>query len=205
MIVVDVETTGNDPKKHSIVSIGAVDFNNPENCFYEECRAWDGAEIWHGDENYPLSIFDINGFTEEQIRDPNKKSPGEIISLFISWTDNCKEKTLAGHNTFFDIDFLKDSAMRYGIKWSFGVRNVDLHSLGYTHHMRKGFDIPIRKNRTDLTTDKIFNYVGLPEEPKPHNALVGAKMEAEAISRLVYGKPLLKEFEKYAVPEYLLD
>ena len=34
MIIVDVETTGIDPEKHSIVSIGAVDFSNPSNEFY---------------------------------------------------------------------------------------------------------------------------------------------------------------------------
>ena len=45
MIIIDVETTGLDPKKYSIVSIGAVDFKKPMRTFYEECRIWDGAEV----------------------------------------------------------------------------------------------------------------------------------------------------------------
>lgn len=46
---------------------------------------------------------------------------------------------------------------------------------------------------------------GLPNEPIPHNALTGAKMEAEAFSRFIYGKSFFKEFENYPVPHYLLQ
>ena len=39
MIVLDIETTGTDPRFHSIASIGAVDFDEPERGeFYEECH-----------------------------------------------------------------------------------------------------------------------------------------------------------------------
>ena len=53
MIVVDLETTGVDPRKHSILSIGAVDFNNQENYFYGECRIREGALI----DNYALAVM----------------------------------------------------------------------------------------------------------------------------------------------------
>jgi len=45
MIALDVETTGLDPKTCSIVSLGAVDTDNPENQFYDECGAWEGAHL----------------------------------------------------------------------------------------------------------------------------------------------------------------
>ncbi len=45
MLVVDVEASGTDEYKHSIVSVGALDLANPTNRFYEECRVWDGAHI----------------------------------------------------------------------------------------------------------------------------------------------------------------
>lgn len=67
MIVFDVETTGEDSRKHSIVSIGALEFSNPKNQFYEECRIWEGAEVQE-------IALKINGFTEENIRDPKKQS-----------------------------------------------------------------------------------------------------------------------------------
>jgi hypothetical protein len=48
-----------------------------------------------------------------------------------------------------------------------------------------------------------MNYVGLPSEPKPHRAINGARFEAEALSRLLFGIVKLDEFRKYAIPEYL--
>ncbi|MEW6062980.1 MAG: 3'-5' exonuclease [Nanoarchaeota archaeon] len=191
MIVVDVETTGIDPKKHSIVSIGAVSFYNPENQFYDECRIWEGAETTE-------EALNINGFSEEETRNFNKKTLEEAIKKFWGWTDNIKNKIIAGENPNFDRDFLKASAERYGIKWVFGYRTVDLHSLCYINYLKRKLNPPDK-----LNTDKTLNYVGMPSEPRPHNALTGAKMEAEAFSRIIYGKPLLKEFEKYPVPDFL--
>jgi hypothetical protein len=46
----------------------------------------------------------------------------------------------------------------------------------------------------------VMVYCGIPEEPTPHNALTGAKAHAEVISRLLYGKKLLPEFEKFEIP-----
>ena len=58
MIIIDVETTGLDPERCSLVSIGAVDFSCPERQFYGECQAWDGAEV-------SADALAINGFTKE--------------------------------------------------------------------------------------------------------------------------------------------
>ena len=79
MIVIDVETTGVIPTKHSILSIGAIDFNNPENQFYEECRIWDGAQVMQDGEEGMLSALKINGFTKEEIRDSKKKSQKQVL------------------------------------------------------------------------------------------------------------------------------
>ncbi len=87
MIVVDVETTGLDPRKHALLSIGAVDFLNPKKQFYGECRMWEGAEVFMGDEYYTCAL-NINGFTEEQIHDPTKKSVQQLIQEFF-----CGRKT----------------------------------------------------------------------------------------------------------------
>ena len=60
MIVADLETTGLDSRKHSILSIGAMDFENQENTFYGECRIRENSEI---DEE----ALRVNGFTREKI------------------------------------------------------------------------------------------------------------------------------------------
>lgn len=196
MIVLDVETTGIDWKKNSIVSIGAVDFNNPKNQFYVECQIWGGAEINE-------EALRINGFTREEITDCNKPSLEMAIRDFISWTENVEDLTLAGENVWFDNNFMRESAKRYDLEWIFGRRTFDLHSESYSNHLRLKKEIPLNKNRTNLNLDQTLKYVGLPEEPKPHNALTGAKVEAEAFSRLIYGKNFLSEFSKFEVPDYL--
>ncbi len=196
MIVVDVETTGLDPKKNSIVSIGAVDFYSPTNQFYQECRVWEGAEV-------TAEALQVNGFTEEQVRDPRKSSLEEVITAYSKWLEMFIDITSGGENPSFDRDFLLDSGKRYNINLGIGHRSVDLHTLCYTHQRQRGLNPPLNKRRTDLNTDKILQYVGLPAEPKPHHALMGAKMEAEAFSRFIYGRPLLKEFANHPVPDYL--
>jgi len=196
MIVVDVETTGVDPEINSIIGIGAVDFFNSKNQFYEECKIWYGAEI-------TKKALEINGFTFEQITNSRKQSLESAILKFIEWAKNIEYRTFAGENPAFDRDFLKESVKIYKINWKPGHRTIDLHSLCYSHHLKRGIKPPIKEKITDLDLNKTLNYVGLPPEPNPHNALVGAKYEAEAFSRLIYGKKLFDEFEKYPVPDYL--
>ena len=63
-----------------------------------------------------------------------------------------------------------------------------------------------RRRRLPHVTLKIgalnmaFTAMDATEEPKPHNALTGAKSHAEVISRLLYDKKLLPEFEQFEIP-----
>jgi DNA polymerase III epsilon subunit-like protein len=204
MIVLDVETTGLNPRITSIVSVGAVYFENPEKPlpFYGECRIWDGAEIPSEDR-----ALEVNGFTEEDIKSPAKLAQDILLKDFLLWTEGIKDKTLGGQNPSFDRDFIIASLNRYSLKSPFSIRTrtIDLHSLAYADHLKRGIPIPLDKERegSNLGLNTILNYVGLPKEPRPHNALTGAKMEAEAIHRIIYCKPLLKEFSNYPVPYHL--
>lgn len=197
MIIVDVETTGLDCRKHSIVSIGAVDFMRPDNQFYQECRIVEGAVI-------ETKALAVNGFTVENIRDPGKPTLEQTITSFLAWMETCCARTIAGENPSFDRDFLRASAERYRIYPRLGVRTIDLHTVCYTHYMSRGLEPPMKNRYTAVSADSALTYVGLPEEPRPHHALTGAKMEAEAFSRLIYGKCLLQDYERYPVPEHVL-
>jgi len=205
MIVIDIETTGLNPKKNSIISIGAVDFENSGNLFYQECQVSPGAEIDDG-------ALEVNGFTREQLRDPSRPFLSKTLESFIDWTKECEERTLAGHNlAVFDVPFLKEAMRTYSIgKWPFGNRSVDSHSLCYAHYISLGTKPPVAidnegnsKHRSGITLDVALNYVGIPEEPKPHNALTGAKSAAEVIHRLTKREGLFLEFYEYPVPTYL--
>ncbi len=193
MIIVDSEWSGVDAHKNSLLSIGAIDFSDPTRQFYGECRMWEGAH--HNPE-----ALAVNGFTVEQITDPKKKSDGELLAEFIAWAMKSKEHTIGGQNPSNDVEFMEATAHRYHIDWPMAHRVFDLHSIAYFHMLKRGITPPVLKGHSDLNLDKILSYVGIPTEPKPHNALTGAKVEAEAFSRLFFDRPLLSEFLSYPLP-----
>jgi DNA polymerase III epsilon subunit-like protein len=194
MLVVDVEASGVEPWKHSIVSVGALDLSDPTNRFYGECRVWDGAHIMP-------EALQVNGFTKEEITDPKKQSEGELVHAFLQWSEGLEERTLAGQNVSFDRDFLKHAAERAGhTDWPFAYRTIDTHTLCYMHIVSRGKQPPVAHRRSALDLDAVLNYCGIPEEPQPHNALTGALSHAEVIARLLYGRKLLPEFTQYEIP-----
>lgn len=196
MIAIDIEGSGTEPHVHSILSIGAVDMANPANTFYIECRAFDGAKI----EDEALAV---NGFTREQATDPAKPTEAEAIHKCIEWTQNLSDITLAGQNVSYDRDMLRYAAQRAKhTSYPFAHRTIDSHTLAWMHMVKRGLTPPINpeKRHSALNLDAVLQYCGIPEEPKPHNALTGAKSHAEVISRLLYDKKLLPEFEQYVIP-----
>lgn len=194
MIVLDVEATGVEPHKHSIVSLGALDISNPSNRFYMECRVWDGAHIMD-------EALAVNGFSKEQVTDASKPSEADLTHEFLRWSDSVEERTFAGQNVSFDRDFLKEAAMRAKhTDWPFAHRTIDTHTLCYMHMIERGTQPPVKHRRSALNLDAVLNYCGIPEEPSPHNALTGALCHAEVIARLLYGRKLLPEFEQYDIP-----
>ena len=195
MIAIDTEATGTEPGKHSLVSIGALDLDNPTNRFYEECRIWDGAHVMD-------EALAINGFTREQISDPQKLPEGEIVRRFLEWSQHMGDRTLAGQNVSFDRDMLKAACAREGLSWDLAHRTIDSHTLCVMHMVKRGETPPIDvvHRHSSLNLDAILGYCGIPSEPKPHNALTGALSHAEVISRLLYGKKLLPEFEEFPIP-----
>lgn len=193
MIVLDVETTGTEAAKHSLVSIGAVDFLHPERQFYRMCRIWEGAHVM------PEALV-VNGFTEIEICDTKKKTDAELVKEFLEWTEKAEDRTIAGQNPHFDIDFIKWTCLRNNINYTLSHRTIDQHTLCYSHMIKRGIVPPLKNKRTNLNSDGIMKYVGIPEEPKPHIAINGAVWEAEAFSRLLHDKKLFPQFEKYDIP-----
>jgi DNA polymerase III epsilon subunit-like protein len=196
MIVLDIETTGLDPRRHSIIEVGAIDFDCQGNYFNERCSIWDGAEI-------DFKALEINGLTLSEIQDQTINTQKEIITKFMIWMDQIQDKTIAGQNVDFDVDFLNESSLRCGLNFSLGKRKVDQHSIVYAHFLKRNIRPPLKDGFSDLNSDFIMNYVGLPSEPKPHRAINGARFEAEALSRLLFGRTMFDEFYNYPVPAYL--
>lgn len=188
--------TGLEPEQHSIVSVGALDFDHPERQLYEECRAWEGAKI-------EAEALAVNGFTHEQITDSKKQTEADLVHKFITFSEGMSDTTLAGQNVFTDLAFLRAAAIRAGhTAWPFAHRIIDIHTMCFEHMIKRGVNPPIDsvKRHSALNLDAVLKYCGIPEEPKPHNALTGAKCSAEVISRLLYDKKLLPEFDQFDLP-----
>lgn len=194
MLVVDIEATGISAQRNSIVSVGGVDFENPDRQFYEECRIWDGAEI------NPEGL-EVSGFSEAEVTDPNKQSLEEMMQSFFHWVEQSSDKTLAGQNVALDRDYLNVSFAKAHIDFQFPYRTVDLHAVAYADHIKKGIPVPLRNDRTDLNLEGILRYTGIHDIEVPHHGLIDAKLEAECFARILYGKNLLPEYAKYPIPE----
>lgn len=194
MIVLDVESSGLVPERCSILSLGAVDLNEPTNQFYEECRIWEGAHVTD-------EALVINGFSKEEITRSEKKTEAELIASFIAWaTDRPEDRTLAAQNVAFDLGFVEAAARRAGIESPFAHRTIDVHSLVWMHMTARGLTPPTEHHRSALNLDTVLRYTGVPEEPKPHNALTGALCHAEVIARVAYNKNVFPEFSTYDIP-----
>jgi DNA polymerase III epsilon subunit-like protein len=195
MIIIDVEASGVDYRKHSIVSLGALDFDNPQRRFYGECRVWDGAHIDDG-------ALEINGYTKEELLDLNKQSEAELVQSFMEWTQHMSNRTLVGQNVSFDRDMVKAACDRADIAYDMAHRTIDTHTLCWMHIVKRGLKPPIdeQHRRSALNLDAILNYCGIPSEPEPHNALTGALSHAEVTSRLLNNVKLLPEFSQFEIP-----
>jgi len=195
MLVLDIEASGLNYDKHSIVSLGALDLANPENRFYKECRIWTGADFME-------DALEVCGFSEAEIKDESKMSEAELVTQFIEWSEHIANRTLAGQNVSFDRDMLKAAIQRAGMNWTLAHRTIDTHSLCWMHMIKAGLNPPLdeQHKRSDLNLDSVMNYCGIPDEPQPHNALTGAMSHAEVISRLLYDQKLLPEFEQFEIP-----
>ncbi|HYD93575.1 MAG TPA: 3'-5' exonuclease [Candidatus Paceibacterota bacterium] len=194
MIVLDVESSGTNPDQHSILSIGALDLDEPTNQFYDECRIWGGAKI-------EKEACEINGFSEEDAKDSEKKTEAELIAAFFAWaTDRPKDRTLAAQNVAFDRAFLEAAARRAHIECPFAHRTLDLHSLTWLHMTLHGKEVPQIRNHSAINSKTVLEYCGLPEETHPHNALTGALWHAEVIARMAYNKNVIPDFSSFPIP-----
>lgn len=195
MLVLDIEASGTEYDVHSIVSIGALDLDNPNNRFYGECRIWEGAHIMDG-------ALEVNGFTEAEITDPNKQTEAELVTAFLAWVESVQDRTIVGQNPSFDRDFVRKAADRANENYTLAYRTLDTHTMCWMHIIKAGNHPPVdpEHHRSALNLDAILNYCGIPEEPQPHNALTGALCHAEVASRLLFDKKLLPEFEQYEIP-----
>ncbi|WP_050698696.1 exonuclease domain-containing protein [Anaeromassilibacillus senegalensis] len=99
-VVVDIETTGLDPKYDEIIEIGAIRIKNqtPISSFNSLVRPY-----------FPISDFitTLTGITNEMLS--SAPSFEDVAPSFLSFVE---DSIIVGHNVNFDINFLYDCCMR---------------------------------------------------------------------------------------------
>ncbi len=197
MVVLDIETSGLSAEKNGLLAIGAVDLARPQDTFYGECRVRQGEKI-------DAEALEINGFTPEEAHSKDKASTKQLLYDFDKWLQNRNEKIVGGmHIAAFDVPFINAKAEQCGLSLRLHRRSIDLHSLAYAKMLQLKKVIPLTDGWSVMDTDTIFPFCGLPNEIKPRNALRGAKMEAECLCRIIYGRGLFRSYSRYEMPKYL--
>ena len=202
-LITDTETGGLEVE-NGLLSIGSVNYANPSQVFYVECRVEDSRTI-------TPQALKVNGFTLEQAHDKGKPSEADAARMFFEFSRECAKPyvgdvrlELGGENPNFDVKFLQAAFRNAGLKWIFEYRTFDLHSI--VSGMLDQLNQKYRKSRVPdviVSTDFAIEFAGLRARQGVHNALEDAKLEAEALSRVTRGIGLLPEFESQPLPDYL--
>ncbi|MEK6934081.1 MAG: 3'-5' exonuclease [Nanoarchaeota archaeon] len=210
MIIVDIETSGNfDPSKNGIWQIGAVDFEKPENIFLEEARIDD-------EDNIEEAALKITGKTKEELIDKSKQSQRQLLENFFNWASKIKNRILVAHNTPFDYGFLILKAKKYNLEFPFSHRTFDLHVFAVAKYFEINKKLPIEDGKSKMNLSNVIEFCGLKvnriqlkgneviKEGEPHDGLKDAKLEAECLSRILYGKNLIQQYKNFPIPDYLI-
>lgn len=182
-VVVDCETSGLSSERHALLSIGAVTASGRE--FYRECLFDERREL-------DAAAMAVNGINLGLVN-ADDEFPDEAVLHLCEWlimepiddaADLGRRWIMGGKNPQFDYGFLlaaAETAERQELlREKLSRRCVDLHSLAYDWAIRHGIDFTAR----DFSTEAIYGLLGFQPEPKPHNALAGARLEMEIFRRL---------------------
>ncbi len=195
-IALDIETSGADFVKCGIWQIGTIDLNNLQHYFLEEARIDDEDEITE-------EALKVSGKTEEELRNSNKQSQKKLLENFFRWINGRSIKNFLCQNPSFDRGFLEVKARKYNLEIPFHYRSFDLHTIAQIKYYDLYGKFLIKEDHSDMGLSNILNLCGIEDKRKAHNALEDVKLMCECFSRLVYGKSLFKEFEKFPIPEVL--
>lgn len=209
MIIVDIETSGIDFVKNGIWQIGAIEFDNPENTFLQEARIDDEDEIME-------DALKVTGKTENELRNIKKQTQKQLLENFFNWVSKIENKTMVAMNTPFDHSIIYIRSKKYKLESPLKHRTFDLHTIAALKYFQINGKFLVENGSSKMNLPKIIEFVGMEDnrlqlkdghvvkQGKPHEALDDCKLEAECLSRILYGKNMFKEFENFKVPGYLL-
>jgi DNA polymerase III epsilon subunit-like protein len=152
LVMLDVETSGLDPEKHSILRISAKRVDSGE-CL----------DIWVKPE--PGSFGDkralaINGVDVDRLKKEGTplKEALRDLQKFLSGSG---PHILSGCNVSFDVDFVEHGCKKYGIRAPFGGKRIDLQTAAYVAHECGWITLPDDGGKPDLSFNSIARACGI--------------------------------------------
>jgi DNA polymerase III epsilon subunit-like protein len=180
ILFLDLETSGTNENKNSILQIGACWYDRPET-FYRS------VELEPGTDAEPDALR-VNGETHHSLGCPHRTPGWLAFGEFLGWVKGrCGdirkgEKArvmLAGWNVHFDYRFIFALARKLGVEDALPFRHqlLDLHSLALVEQMHRrhhAADAALFGSDLLRGADHAAQMLGIQPEAKPHNALAGA-------------------------------
>jgi DNA polymerase III epsilon subunit-like protein len=158
---IDVETTGTIFGYHEIIEVGAVRMSAD----LAICR---GEMVFKLLPRYPerftAEALRINGYSPDAWRD-SVASPARKWEEFVSFGSG---STPVCHNPSFDRAFVTLGALEYGVS----DLQMDYHWIG-TESV--GWPLYCAGRVKELSLNCFCEFLGMPAEPEPHSAMVGAR------------------------------
>lgn len=187
LVVIDLETGGLDENLHPILELGAVDAAGRELNLRIRTEKMDML----------AEVLDVNGIALHEVHE-GLSVKRAMVRLYV-WLMESHPYTwlLAGKNPNFDRGFLSKAwpeSELNGLSATISRRTIDIHTLAYGWAMQERPELDLTAK--DFRTDLIYQSMGLSDEPKPHHALRGARLEMLALRFLICGEvPTARQIE----------
>jgi DNA polymerase-3 subunit epsilon len=120
-VVLDTETTGLDPRRDRLITIGAIAVEDSEICLDESFEAMLKLD-------YNRSSVKVHGITRDEASDGMNEP--EALELFLAYL---RDGVIVGHHIGHDIQMLNTAYERH---FGFRLRNRSLDTMDLTLHLR---------------------------------------------------------------------
>lgn len=167
--ITDLETTGVDHHQHEIIELGLVVIRQGDLAIVNEYQT--KIKPLHPETADPEAII-INGYTESEWH--------EAIPLhqaMMTFSKKTVGSILLAHNITFDWSFLDQAFRECGLPSHIGKHRLDLPSIAWAKLWRTGL--------SKLNLRHLAMFLNVPEEPKPHRAINGARTAYEVYKKLM--------------------
>jgi DNA polymerase III epsilon subunit-like protein len=182
LVILDVETSGLNKKKHSILRVTAKRLSDGE-----KFDAWVKPEPGSFGDKRSLSK---TGIDAEKLKTEGEELPSVLrkLSKFLS---NSGPHILAGCNVSFDVDFIEEGCRKYGIRPPFGGKRVDLQTVAFVYHECGNIQLPADGGGVDLSFNSIAKACGISRGEKASREPTDTEIVHQCLekcSRITFGK-----------------